>query len=620
MLRTDRRRAVTLAAVLASASVLATQSQAAADAQRVMHTGAYGDVLVSQTRASELSDQLFTVTNHVVSEYAEQAADGKPQKYLLVWAGDENVADTATEDEDSLFGSMHDPTNTPLNASPGPDFMAVIDVTEGSPSYGKLVNTATIGPLVENEPHHMQYTWHKGEAVFAGGLFSSVTYSFDMSALPEIKLNGVSLPTDTLGGSVPDAYWVLSDGTAYATYMGGPVVPGPYRYSDGSMRLGNGFAGGPGMVARFDRNANVLSESPAATPGREDPKRCPSMLPLLTATCANPHGIQLREDLDTMVTADFVEPRSLILDPVKPPSPYLFRRTVRTWDISDRNHPKVTSMSYLPSDPEEDVQDPRYEDPSAVMEVAVTHQPGHKGAFVQTMKGGSIFYTPDMTAPKPQWRKVWDDGAAFKEFNPHADHNPQSADNPYSDNGADSNGGWIWASPNDRFLYHTMMGRHAGKLGPDDPGAPGGVVALDISKLVDAQDPRCDLHSNEIADDCPTLAGAAGINAHHPGAGPHFGNSDNFELGPDGKYQETDQPTKLSMTDYFVARSGHGGDHKLWLTTVGEDGHLSVDEDFNDTSVPEAGWDFNRDSWPHGPFGNAKPHHSIFVVADGDVK
>ena len=35
------------------------------------------------------------------------------------------------------------------NASAGPDFHAVIDVTEGSPSYGRLVNTATVGPLVE---------------------------------------------------------------------------------------------------------------------------------------------------------------------------------------------------------------------------------------------------------------------------------------------------------------------------------------------------------------------------------------------------------------------------------------------------------------------------------------
>lgn len=610
---TKRGLAVALAAVLASTGLLVTQAHADPEAQLVTHTEAYGDVLVSTSTSSgngELSDKAFTVTNHVVSKYAQQATDGKPQKYLLVWAGDENAADTAVDDVETLPGSLQDPVNKARNASAGPDFLAVIDVTEGSPSYGKLVNTATVGPLVENEPHHMQYAWHRGDAVYAGGLFSSVTYSFDMSALPKIKLNGVSVPTDTMGGSVPDAYWVLRDGTAYATYMGGPVLPGPYRYSDGSVHSGNGFAGGPGMVVRFDRDAKVLSESPAATPQNEDPKRCESLVPQGKPSCANPHGIQLREDLDTMVTADYVSPRTLILDPVPPPSPYLFRRTVRIWDISDRNHPRVKSMSYLPDDPADDVPDERYEDSSAVMEVAVTHQPGHKGAFVQTMKGGAIFYAPDITAPKPQWRKVWDDGDAFEAFHPHGDH---------SDNGADANGGWIWASQNDRFLYHTIMGRHKGTLGPDDPGAPGGVIALDISKLVDSQHPDCDLHAKQQADDCPTLAGAAGINPHHPGGGPHFGNADNFELGPNGKYSETDQPSRLSMTDYFVARSGHGGDHKLWMSTVTEDGQISVDEDFNDTFVSEPGWDFNRDSWPHGPFGNAKPHHSLFVVADQDV-
>ncbi|MQA12796.1 MAG: hypothetical protein GEV09_01110 [Pseudonocardiaceae bacterium] len=583
----------------------------------VKHTDAYGDVLVSTSRVQgngQHSDKVFSVTNHVVRKYAQQDTDGKPQKYLLVWAGDENVADTVAQDAESLPGSLQDPVNKARNALPAQDFLAVIDVTtKGSPSYGKLVNTVTVGPLVYNEPHHMQYIWHKGDPVYAGGLFSSITYSFDVSALPKVTLNGGSLPTDTPGGSVPDAYWVLNDGTAYATYMGGPVLPGPYRYSDGSVRTGNGFAGSPGMVVHFDQNANVLSESPAATPKGEDPKRCANLPQLGKPTCANPHGISVREDLDTMITADFVEPRTLILDPVEPPSPYLFRRTVRTWDISDRNHPKVTSVSYLPDDPQTDMKNPRYRDNSAVMEAAVTHQPGHKGAFVQTMKGGAIYYTPDITAPNPQWRKVWDDGAALKAFNPNS-----------GSNGADTNGGWIWVSQNDQFLYHTMMGRHKGTLGPNDPGAPGGVIALDISKLVNEENPECDLHSKPEgkpkADDCPTLPGAVGINPNEPGKGPHFGNVDNFELGQDGKYHETDQPQRLSMTDYFVARSGHGGDHKLWLTTVSEDGELSLDKDFNDEFVHEPGWDFNRQVWPHGPFGNAKPHTTLFVVADEDVK
>ncbi len=604
--------AVTLAAaVLTSASTAAGPDVVAEG--RAKTTDAYGDVLVSTSRAQgggQLSDKAFFVTNHVVSKYAHQDTDGRPQKYLVVWAGDENAADTAVRDAEMLPGSLHNPVNTAKNAPPAQDFLAVIDVTKGSPSYGKLVNTATVGPMVSNEPHHMQYSWHRGDAVYAGGLFSSMTYSFDVSALPKIQLNGVSLPTDTMGGSVPDAYSVLDDGTAYATYMGGPVLPGPYRYSDGSQRSGNGFAGSPGAVVHFDQDANVLSQSPAATPHGDDPKRCVNLPQVGKPTCANPHGIAVREDLDTMVTADYVEPRTLILDPLEPPSPYLFRPTVRIWDISDRNRPKVKSLSYLPVDPQAAPENPRYRDSSAVMEVAVTQQPGHKGAFAQTMKGGSIYYAPDITAPEPQWRKVWDDGAALQDFNPDS-----------GSDGADTNGGWIATSQNDQYLYHTMMGRHHGTLGQHDPGAPGGVIALDISKLVSAgKNAACNLYTKPNADDCPTLADAVGINADEPGMGPHFGTADNFELGPDGKYHETGQPQRLAVTDYFVARSGHHSDHKLWMTTVSEDGKLSLDENFNDASRPEPGWDFNRDVWPHGPFGNAKPHLGLFVIADKDVQ
>ncbi|SNR33441.1 hypothetical protein SAMN06265360_102238 [Haloechinothrix alba] len=614
------------AALLASASLLVTHPDADANVPvvptpadgevLVKDTDAYGEVLVSTSRVQgngQLTDQAFTVTNHVVSEYAQQGTDGKPQEYLLVWAGDENAADTAVHDAETLPDSLLDPVNKVKNASVGPDFLAVIDVTEGSPSYGKLVNTATVGPLVSNEPHHMQYTWSKGDTVFAGGLFNSMTYAFDVSDLPEIKLKGVSTPVDTPGGSVPDAYSVLEDGTAYATYMGGPVLPGPHRYSDGSVRTGNGYAGSPGEVVRFDENGNVLSESPAATSQGGDPEQCKNIPQVDKATCANPHGIQVREDLDTMVTGDFVEPRTLILDPIDPPSPYLFRSTVRIWDISDRNHPKVTSVQRLPDDPQEDPEDPRHRDSSGLMEVTVTQQPEHKGAFAQTMQGGAIYYAPDITAQKLQWRKVWDDGDALKAFHPSS-----------GSEAADTNGGWIQTSANDQFLYHTIMGREKGALGSDDPGAPGGMISLDISKLVNAENPRCDLHSKPKGKpksaDCPTLAGAAGINRDQPGKGPHFGTVDNFELGPDGKYRETDQPDRLAGTDYFVARAGHRTDHKLWVTDVGENGELSVDDNFRDEATNSPGWDFNRDAWPHGPFGNAKPHKGLFVVADQDVE
>ena len=188
--------------------------------------------------------------------------DGVRREYLVVWAGDNNVLDRTGSDLTNLPAEI---TRGMIGQKDliGPDFFAVVDATKGSSTYGEVVNTATVGPLVENEPHHMQYVWHKGHNIFAGGLFTDVTYVIDTSELPKLTLKSINMPTDTMCGSVPDAYWVTENGKAYGTYMGGPDVPGPCQYSDGSIRLGNGFGGSPGEVVRLDENGKTLWEAPA---------------------------------------------------------------------------------------------------------------------------------------------------------------------------------------------------------------------------------------------------------------------------------------------------------------------------------------------------------------------
>jgi hypothetical protein len=293
------------------------------------------------TSALSIAGKTFTVTNHLVR--APQAtppgqAGHRPHEWLLVWAGDANVADTTGGDIKNLPLAVNPGglTKGVSDALPGPDFLAVIDADKSSPSYGKVVNTATVGPLVENEPHHMQYVFHKGDKIFAGGLFSDTTYVFDANRLPLLSLSGVNLPTDTLCGSVPDAFWVLKDHTAYGTYMGGPDLPGPCVYTNGQIRVGNGFGGSPGEIVHMGSDGRTLSEAPAALATSEDRARCVDIPILPSATCANPHGIQLREDLNRMVASDYAEPRNIILDPVKPLHANLFRDTVRIFDISRR--------------------------------------------------------------------------------------------------------------------------------------------------------------------------------------------------------------------------------------------------------------------------------------------
>ena len=549
----------------------------------------------------------YWVENNLDTKTLQAAgADDTRKEYLLVWSGDVNVADKSGTELTTPPGSVG-PSTVTEKEGVGPDFLAVVDATKGSPTYGKVVNTATVGPLVENEPHHMQYAWHKGNNIFAGGLFTDVTYVFDAKRLPELTLKGVNLPTDTLCGSVPDAYWVTKDGGAYGTYMGGPDLPGPCTYTDGSVRVGNGFGGSPGEVVRLDQDGKTVSEAPAATDQPEDEQRCDNIPALPSPTCANPHGIQAREDLDTLVTSDYNEPRNIILNPVQTPSSYLRRPTVRTYDIADRDHPKLKAVSFLPDGPRAGVV-PHQEEPRAAMETTVTNLPGHKGAFAQTMQGGAIYYAPDITATKPQWREVFDLTTSNKQVDPKSNYY-----------GGGSNGGWLQTSPDDRYLYHAVMGRP--KSG-DDPGSPAYILALDIQKLLASGDnPACNIDTlDEVTaggaeSDCPAVASTLSA----PG-GPHWGALDNLALGGDGKYHETKQPARLAYSNYFVARTGLNGDHRLCIGNIAQDGKISLDESFRDERTGTPCLDFDRASWPHGDYGPAKPHSMLFVTADDDVE
>lgn len=533
-------------------------------------------------------------------------ADGLRREYLVVWAGDNNVLDRTGKQLTDLPDEIG-PELIGQKELIGPDFLAVVDATKGSPSYGKVVNTATVGPLVENEPHHMQYIWHKGNSIFAGGLFTDVTYVIDTSQLPALKLKNVNLPTDTLCGSVPDAYWVTKDGSAYGTYMGGPDVPGPCTYSDGTTRIGNGFAGSPGEVVRLDPDGKTVYEAPATPKSGETEQRCDSVPKLSVPTCANPHGIQAREDLDTLITSDYNEPRNIILNPVAAVSSYLRRPTVRTWDISNPDKPRLKAVSFLPDGPRVG-KVAHHEEPRAVMETTVTNRPRHKGAFAQTMQGGAIYYAPDITAKKPAWREVFDLSTS----------NALAAPNQ-SSYGGGSNGGWIQTSLDDKYLYHAVVGRQASG---SDKGSPPYILKLDIRRLLKSgKNPACSIDTiKETVDggseaDCPAVVDVLDA----PG-GPHWGALDNLELGADGYYHETRKVKRFAYSNYFVARSGLNGDHRVCLVDVRRNEKLRVDSKFRDELTGETCLDFDRASWPHGAWGPAKPHSMLFVTADADVK
>lgn len=607
--RRSRRRLTALAcgaATLAGIPLLITVPTAAAEP------------IVSVSSVTTPAGELFTATNHLVDLPGVKPAgdpDHQAKEYLVVWAGDNNAVDTTGAD---IQG-------TPLSVGPvralaekddslpGPDFLAVIDADKDSEHYGTVVNTVTLGPLVENEPHHMQYLHHKGDHIYAGSLFLDTTYVLDTTKLPLLELSGVNTPVDSPCGTVPDAYEVLSDGTAYGTYMGGPDLPGPCTYTNGEVRIGNGYAGSPGSLVRIGTDGRTLSEVPAATPNAEFPDQCHNLPALPQATCANPHGIQVREDLNRMVTSDYCEPRNIILDPVKAPDHKLCRPTVRTWDITDRDNAKVVDVALLPDGPRTE-RNPAHEENQAIMEVGKTHLPEHKGVFAESMCGGAIYYRPDITDPESHWRQVFDITQATKAVHPEA-----------TEGGGCSGGGAVEVSLDDKYLYHVVIGRGPGAEDYDDPGGAKMVFTLDIQKLLAAgNDPDCVIDTiEEVSEggkdpDCPELIDVLPFEDTTTG-GPHWAATDNYARNGDGTYSETKTLKRLSVANYFVARTGIDGNHKVCMVDV-DNGELTLDEEFLDEKRGGACVNFNRTVWPHGEYGDAKPHSQLFVVAEDDVR
>jgi hypothetical protein len=607
-----RRRWVALglaAAIPAAAAIpLLTTSSADAGPSAIVSTSVIHDAL----------GKAFTATNHLVAGdgVAPPGAPGhKPKEYIVAWAGDANASDTTGDAIKKLPLQLG---VTEQLAELGDklvsqDFLAVIDADKDSNTYGKVVNTVTLGPVPENEPHHMQYIHHAGDHIYAGALFTDFTYVLDTKKLPLLELSGVNNPVDTPCGTVPDAYWTLKDGTAYGTYMGGPDVPGPCTYTNGEVRVGNGFGGSPGSLVRIAPNGKTLSEVPAAQKGPEFPNDCHNLPALPIPTCANPHGIQVREDLNRLITSDYCEPRNIILDPVKSPDYKLCRPTVRIWDITNRDNAKVVSVSKLPDGPRKE-KNPAHEENQAIMETTVTNLPQHKGAFAESMCGGVIYYTPDLTNPNPVWREVFDNTTASKEIDPDV-----------IEGGGCSGAGWLQTSLDDKYLYHAVIGRGPGAQTTYDQGSPKMIFSIDIQKLLAAgNDTKCNIDTIEEASDggkesdCPALVDVLPVKDDSTG-GPHWGALDNFVKTDDGKYKETKDQKRLSYSNYFVARSGIDGNHKLCVADI-KDGKMTLDETFRDEQRGSSCVDFNRAEWPHGKTGAAKPHSMLFVVAPDDVE
>jgi len=231
---------------------------------------------------------VFLLAGGVLARAADEGHDGRGRRgdRLLVWAGDQ--------------------------ARQAADFLAVVDFDEGSPGYGKVLNTVPLpGPGESgNEPHHVGLSAN-GRILATGGLLSVLKgqreiFFFDVSDPDAPEFVSSADPPDS---AITDEFYPLPEGGFLVTMMGGPA--GHH----------------PGRVAEFDRDLRLVAEHPAEPP----------------TDGFNPHGISVRPEINLMVTSDFICP-STTLHAV--PGGLDLRGSIRIWNFRER---KIVRTVTLPN-------------------------------------------------------------------------------------------------------------------------------------------------------------------------------------------------------------------------------------------------------------------------------
>jgi hypothetical protein len=444
-----------------------------------------------------------------------------------------------------------------------------------------------------NEAHHMTddlVTGPHGEVyLYVAGLISANIFRCDVA--DPLHISPCQLVVDTrkvrnFAGT--DDLKILPNGNLIATYMGSKGLTTP------------------GGLVEFTPDGTVVAEYAAAKAGGPVRYRPGVTGQMDTGLLAHPHGIDLRPDLDLLITSDYADPLSLATSTPTDQHQDL-GTTVRMWQLSNLagGPQKIIQM---PDGPRVE-PNPIHEEPEGLMQVVLTRQPHHKGTFVASMCGGAIFYTPDITVPHPPFREV-------------------------SDFGPCTGASVFILTSDDRFLIVPV----AGVQSPGDPVFERDyagehtrrVAVLDLQALLQARHKvQCGpptviqdsqgytasfMGPNNGAADCPILAGVVHVDSQKNFAthgGPHFVVLDQHER-------------RMAFSNYFVdlnsfglPGTGSGGDDKICMATLLSDGQVALDGRFRDELTDTVCVDFDRPTsyhWPNrGTTGHAKPHAMIFI-------
>jgi hypothetical protein len=108
-----------------------------------------------------------------------------------------------------------------------PDFLAVLDVTETSGRYGRLVTTLPV-PGLQNMPHHTEHQMPADRRLFANGFATGQTFVFDLK--DPLHPRVAAQFGDVEGFTHPHSFLRLPGGHVLATFQmrhdGGAMAPG----------------------------------------------------------------------------------------------------------------------------------------------------------------------------------------------------------------------------------------------------------------------------------------------------------------------------------------------------------------------------------------------------------
>src|SRR5687768_7002953 len=201
-----------------------------------------------------------------------------------------------------------------------PDFLAVLDVTEDSARYGRLVTTLPV-PGLRNGPHHTEHEMPADGQLFANGFGTGQSFIFDLTDPAHPRLAGQF--GDVEGFSHPHSFLRLPGGHVLATYQmrhqGGGMAPGGLvELTPAGRPVRSRSADAPGLdpqtrvysagiVPALDRIVTTTTDMDADTPASRQLQiwRLSDLTPLHTITLPDgPAGDESNLTAEPRVLAD----------------------------------------------------------------------------------------------------------------------------------------------------------------------------------------------------------------------------------------------------------------------------------------------------------------------------